>query len=50
MNRSVPEKAHFFGDLHVFYSPATQVRATVAAETVAVSEDRVRVLEFQFVP
>ena len=32
------------------YSPLTQVRATVAAETVAVSEDRVRVLEFQFVP
>ena len=32
------------------YSPLTQVRATVAAETVVVSEDRARLLEFQFAP
>ena len=32
------------------YSPLTQVRATVAAEMVGVSEDRARLLEFQFVP
>ena len=32
------------------YSPLTQVRATVAAETVVVSEDRARLLEFQLAP
>ena len=32
------------------YSPMTQVRATVAAETVVVSEDRARLLEFQLAP
>ena len=32
------------------YSPTTQVRATVAAETVVVSEDRARLLEFQLAP
>ena len=32
------------------YSLTTQVRATVAAETVVVSEDRARLLEFQLVP
>ena len=32
------------------YSPLTKVRATVAAETVLVSEDRARLLEFQFAP
>ena len=32
------------------YSPLTQVRATVAAETVVVSEDRARLLEFQIGP
>ena len=32
------------------YSPFTQVCATVAAETVVVSEDRVRLLEFQLAP
>ena len=32
------------------YSPLTQVRATVATETVVVSEDRARLLEFQLAP
>ena len=32
------------------YSLLAQVRATVAAETVVVSEDRARLLEFQFAP
>ena len=32
------------------YSPLTQVRTTVAAETGVVSEDRARLLEFQLVP
>ena len=32
------------------YSPFSQVRATVAAETVVVSEDRARLLEFQLAP
>ena len=32
------------------HSPLTQVRATVAAETVVVSEDRARLLEFQRAP
>ena len=32
------------------YSPLTQVRATVVAETVVVSEDRARLLEFQIGP
>ena len=32
------------------YSPLTQVRATVAAETVVVSEDRARLLEFLIGP
>ena len=32
------------------HSPLTQVRATVAAETVVVSEDRARLLEFQLAP
>ena len=32
------------------YSPFTQVRATVAAETVVVSEDRARLLESQIGP
>ena len=32
------------------YSPTTQVRVTVAAETVVVSEDRARLLEFQLAP
>ena len=32
------------------YSPLTQVRATVASEMLAVSEDRARLLEFQLAP
>ena len=32
------------------YSPLTQVRANIAAETVVVSEDRARLLEFQLAP
>ena len=32
------------------YSLLAQVRATVAAETVVVSEDRARLLEFQLAP
>ena len=32
------------------YSALTQVLATVAAETVVVSEDRARLLEFQIGP
>ena len=32
------------------YSVLAQVRATVAAETVVVSEDRARLLEFQRAP
>ena len=34
----------------VLYSPLTQVRANIAAETVVVSEDRARLLEFQLAP
>ena len=32
------------------YSPTTQVRATIEAETVVVSENRARLLEFQIGP
>ena len=32
------------------YLPLTQVRANVATETVVVSEDRARLLEFQIAP
>ena len=32
------------------YSPLTQVRANIATETVVVSEDRARLLEFQIGP
>ena len=34
----------------LLYSPLTQVRANIAADTVVVSEDRARLLEFQLAP
>ena len=40
----------FVGQYTKIYSPLTQVRATVAAEKVVVSEDRARLLEFEIGP
>ena len=39
-----------YADWMGMYSPLTQVRANIAAETVVVSEDRARLLEFQLAP